>query len=519
MRLLIPLILPKDLLTQCQARIDLLNGYLEALNDFISESQKGQEGEVENKEHKEFMYYQDSAEPDQDKACTLRNCSRNRDGVEKFLAEEEKATLKFSKESSLGKEEDKTVTYCQQSAEIGSADETFVVGPCYRKESEVRSVEDKRIEIQIDEFEVFNLTEDVIYSSEEEKDVYLYSYIKIPIPEAHLEMPYLSTEAGALESEVLEEKNDEIDLEKLISDYLEVVKGWPSRLKGPKAEIGYPLKINNIKDLNKIKLKELNKKEEAKINNVPVGPGKCAYENCVRKLDEFKRTSAVKIPTAKKPVEKPPCVKESYRNRLVNKIKTFDYYQKAANGENISERAFEYYKKSTDTGSANGAFMVGNCYHNESNSDQLHNLQFCSQHDTSAVKDEKGNFDLDSIEGRCPKKKDHDGPDDNHHENLDLRPNGVESMYKNNIYNNYALINSIEANGNNGIVVLRKVSTGKVGHEKKVVNPLLSPHEINEVLFMDFARAQSQEGAYVMNKNLIFNIVNIFLICIIPQCK
>ncbi|RIB30279.1 hypothetical protein C2G38_2054165 [Gigaspora rosea] len=39
---------------------------------------------------------------------------------------------------------------------------------------------------------------------------------------------------------------------------------------------------------------------------------KRACENWVRKLVEFRRTGEVKILTAKKPVEKPPSVKESY---------------------------------------------------------------------------------------------------------------------------------------------------------------------------------------------------------------
>ncbi|CAG8826040.1 1388_t:CDS:2, partial [Gigaspora margarita] len=48
--------------------------------------------------------------------------------------------------------------------------------------------------------------------------------------------------------EVLEKKDAELDLEDLIDNYLEVIKGWLSEPKELKSEKSYILKVNNIKD-------------------------------------------------------------------------------------------------------------------------------------------------------------------------------------------------------------------------------------------------------------------------------
>ncbi|RIB29818.1 hypothetical protein C2G38_2154294 [Gigaspora rosea] len=123
----------------------------------------------------------------------------------------------------------------------------------------------------------------------------------------------------------------------------------------------------------------------------------------------------------------------SNEGRLVDKNKVFDYPQKAAdmgningiygigdcyqNGFGIEEdehKAFEYYKKSTDIDNSNGAFMV--------------------------VTDEEGDFDLDSIEGKSPEKRNHEGPDDNHHQNMDLCRNSIKPVLVNKFEDNCVLI-------------------------------------------------------------------------------
>ncbi|CAG8786434.1 29052_t:CDS:2, partial [Gigaspora margarita] len=287
------------------------------------------------------------------------------------------------------------------------------------------------------------VTEDATKSAEVKETIYLSSYIKASVQEVYLETPCPSATIGDLESYYVLESSEKNNM-----------KGWSSGPKVPKAEIGYPLKVDNIEDDDKPEL---------------VLEGEALKRACNlwnERVTQFRRT--IEWNEDEKPKER-----NSYSN-------DHDLHINSAETE-----------KSTD-------IEICTSHPEEPlNSSGPYNLKSCSQNGASAIKDERMGFELDSIKDKCSETKDLGGLDDDYSRrlNMNIRPNSVEPVLKSKVDNNCALIkmdDSVKTNGSNGVVVMRKVRLRKVGKEKKVV---ISNIRVHVSYFYDYMDIRVPEGS------------------------
>ncbi|RIB29819.1 hypothetical protein C2G38_2238648 [Gigaspora rosea] len=261
---------------------DLINRYLEVLDDYISESREGRKAKDENKVCEPLTYQQELVRPNQNETHTFGPCSRNgnEDGgtntdnefpesddfaidlIDDYLAEEPVAKRKkevTQEPSNIEKDEDKTFT----------------------KESEVRRVEDKRIKVQIDEFKVLNrfqisaetsdalgcyYVDQIAVAQNNEKEIRVKeAAYKDPVKadKTKNELPKIESK----ESQALPYYQKSAEATKTSH----VVK--PSRGHMVKIERGAPMDFQEtfrMDDVNEIDSNEFIKEKEIKIENVPV---------------------------------------------------------------------------------------------------------------------------------------------------------------------------------------------------------------------------------------------------------
>ncbi|RIB28371.1 hypothetical protein C2G38_2158141 [Gigaspora rosea] len=362
--------------------------------------------------------------------------------VEEFLVEEEKGAIREpSNAGSLVKDKDKTFMYRHKSAEIETINETGLIVPYPEKESEVKEIRNKIS----DEYDAFDYSQRSVDTKDKIGGV-------------------KDATKSAEETSIEYQESVEVDN--------------CSEMKLDRKE-----KVRNKNDLKESEYNTLVKSDDRKNEYKLEAPleREALRRACVewnKRVDEFQMTvSRSKTSIRMKPAEEPLSDKEYYRSRIVDKNKAFDYYQEAANMGILTEYTI---LNIADAGSANGMFMVNNCYLKEKDSNGLDNLKLCSQNSASAIEEKKVSIDMDPIEDKCSETKD---LEDDYQQSLNINSctNSTASELKNNIKNNCAgrgqikkisLEKDVGNSVNSGVAVTHKISNGKDEKEcnkKKVV--------------------------------------------------
>ncbi|CAG8835568.1 42348_t:CDS:2, partial [Gigaspora margarita] len=373
----------------------LIDGYLEALDNFMFELQKGQETEDGNKECEVLVYYQKPVEPNQHEARTFG--SHHRNGVEinevETIVDHANSRLpelefddlvldlidEYLVEESIKTNNASGCQYANSIAVARNNDKELEAEVGYEGRVKADKNENKPSEIESkDKIDVNN----DITKSEKENDINGSGVGSqaLPYHQKPVEAAETSTVNGTIE---------------------------PSFKRRVEMEKGFPVdhrKTAKMDDITKTKLDELQQKEKMKIENVP------------EDVEGKNPRSATE--------------EEAKENEIIK-------------SEEILNRACEIWISKIDE-SRRLTREVDDCGETkldqkyEKDSNGLYNLKLCSQNGASAIKEERVAFDLDPIEDICSGAEDFEDLSDNYppSKNMNIRTNSARQVLRGKIGNN-----------------------------------------------------------------------------------